>query len=484
MQKCQYISNTNKPIHTDHLTLIWVSKQKEQITLSPKADGVYNEIKNKDNIFQCEYVEHLNVYLVFDSKKFHIKHNNTLINRMNWIRSLHPYASKLQIKSINNFKQLNDIIQKDTELLKEYLDNTTDKLKWYPKLVFLLELAYDSFLEILDKNIDDVLLYKTDGWIITNNDKIYMKSYKYKPKNELTIDILYKDNRWFSKECELYNINNINNINDNTIWRCYWDNNTWIPKEQRLDKKIPNNQAIIDNLEDIHNNYITAADLIGKIHNYYYNHDKDIKLNVPDEWINYLALQRNVFRDNILNINQYDIKTILDIGCGKGFLNTIVNKTVHITGIDIDPFNIYELKNKYRGDNYKWIWKDINVYDLSLNLKYDLVILNNTIHTINDVDNFMQKINKITHGNSRVYIHFLDRELLDKYNMEFIKQIDNNLYEFSLPWNVNTIRERIVSSSDLNNIMENNLWKLEHEYTINDGYNEYAIMHKYLVYNK
>lgn len=488
MQKCQYISNVNKPIHMDHLTLIWLSKQKEQLTLSPKADGIYSEIKNKDNIFQCEYIEQLDMYLVFDSKKFHIKHNNTLINRTNWIRSLHPYASKLPLPPIHNFEQLNTIIKKDTELLKEYLNNTIDKLKWYPKPVFLLELPYTSFLGILDENIDNILLYKTDGWIVTNNDKINMKSHKYKPKNELTIDILYKDDKWFSKECELYNVNNKDDIDDNTIWRCYWENNRWQPKELRLDKKIPNNQAIINNLEDIHNHYITAKDLIEKIgsYNYYYNHNKDIKLDVPKKWIDYLESQRELFRENILDIIQKNghIKNILDIGCGKGFLNTVVDKNFNVTGIDIDPFNIYEVKNKYKGCAYEWIWEDVNIYNFSLNKKYDLVVLNNTIHTIDDINNFMQKINIITHDDSKVYIHFLDKESIKLNNVEFIKQIDDELYEFNLPWNCNNIKEKIVSSIELNNIMNHNLWKLEYEYKLDAIFNEYILMHKYLVYKK
>jgi len=324
MEKCQFVSNVNKPEHIDAVTLMWLSKHKNQLTLSPKADGIYTEIKNKTNIFQCEYLNEHNLYLIFDSKKFHIKHNNTLINRMNWIRSLHPIASTLKIPKIYNFAQLIEFIIKDTELLKKYLysfDQMTsnnemasnNEIKWYPKTCFWMESDYNLFLEMLDKNIDQYLFYKTDGWIITNNNKTYV-TYKYKPKCELTIDILYCTNKWFSKTKELHNVN-MNNLEipNNTIWRCHWDNGLWVPREERFDKRIPNHQFIIDDLEKIHDNYITATDLIGKTndYDYYYNHD-EIKLNLSDNCKNYLESQRNIFNYNI---------------------NDVLNKNQHITNI-------------------------------------------------------------------------------------------------------------------------------------------------------
>lgn len=481
MEKCQYISNVNKPVHIDQLTLICLSKEKDLLALSPKADGVYNEIKNKTNVFQCEYIEKLDLFLVFDCKKFHIKHNNTLINRMNWIRSLHPMASKLQLKLCSSYQQLEALIKQDIELLKTYLNTTHDTLKWYPKSTFLLDMTYDSFLEILDKNIDSYLLYKTDGWVITQSNNVY----KYKPKNELTIDILYSNNKWFSKEKELNNIkyDDFKGI-DNTIWRCYWDNGVWVPREQRVDKKIPNHQFIINDLEQIHENYVTATELIGKTHSYYYGHNND-KLDVSKEWIDYLNLQRNLFRENIYELcSNKNIKNVLDIGCGKGYLVRLLGNDVNVTGVDIDPFNIYHLKNKLSGPKYKWIWKDINKCEFTG--QYDLIVLNNTVHTIDDLDSFMCRINEITHIGTMIYIHFLDKELLDKckHDIDFIKFIGDEKYEFDLPWRTESIIEKIVSSVSLDHIMKKYSWNLLCDYKTDKNYDLYLPLHKYLVYKK
>lgn len=508
MRKCQYTKNTNKPVHTDELALIWLSKEK-QLTLSPKADGIYSELSYMNNIFQCEYIDKSDIYLIFDCKKFHIRHNNTLIKRCNWIRNLHPYAKKLEILPITNFSQLVEYVKKDTLLMQSYMDETTDKIKWYPKLTFLIDSNHNFVLSVLDENIDEHLLYKTDGWIINGNNKVF----KYKPKDELTIDVLYHNGQWYSKENLLHNIddnyfNEFHNTSchgaiDNTIWRCYWINSKWRPKEMRPDKKIPNYQSIIDNLERIHNNYTQAKDLIGMQHNYYYNHLNNVKLDISNEWKEYLQLQRNMFHVNISEIlTNNNVTNILDIGCGKGEINKILNNVnnanciYNITGIDIDPFNIYELRNKYNRTNYKWIWNDINKVDIRIDFdkKYDLIIMNNTIHTITNITQFIEHLNDIITNNSILYIHFLDKDLINTNDINFIHKQTNGMYNFHLPWKKETIMENIVSSSYLETILNNNSWCKLYEHqpidknndldNIDTSYHSYLLCHKYIVYTR
>ena len=47
----------------------------------------------------------------------------------------------------------------------------------------------------------------------------------------------------------------------NQIWRCYWENNIWMPREIRWDKKRANPQSIIDYLENYHKNPWNPNDL-------------------------------------------------------------------------------------------------------------------------------------------------------------------------------------------------------------------------------
>jgi SAM-dependent methyltransferase len=494
MERCYNIYNENKPKHIDTLTLICLDKFKNELTLSPKADGTYTEIRNKINVFQCEYIDKYNLYLIFDCKKFHIKHMNTLINRINWIRSLHPTASKMNIPKITNIDQLDQLIIDDTKLIQEYLNTTQDKIKWYPKITFNINITHIQLLKILDTNIDNILSYKTDGWIITNTKQNKtIEVYKYKPKDELTIDILFNHNKWYSTEKELTNIKMDFVPEDNTIWRCYWESDIWIPREIRTDKKKPNYQWLIDELEETHKNYTSASNLILNLNDCYYSHSYEKNKILDNSSIEYLNTQRNIFTQNIntLLINNQTVKNILDIGCGKGYLLNIVQQKYNITGIDIDPFNIYKLKQKYNNKNYNWIWEDINKYEFKKTV-FDFVILNNTIHTINNINKFIQDLSNAINTDAILYLHFLDRDKLSETQFDFItfESIYNGIYKykFDLPWRENTLIEQIVSYKCINEILIKNNFVLDYEYVpqnnINGFYGEYLLCHRYLVYKK
>ncbi len=164
----------NNPIHVDAAYLAWLSQQKSMITLSPKADGVYNEIRIGRYIFLGELVTigGQDIYLIFDTPSYPIKHKDNLVNRMKWIRNMHPIAKKLDVlDNYSNSKEFIDLCEQDTELLKEYLHDNRDKIKWYPKITITSNMNHDVFLKLLDVNIDSHLSYKTDGWIITSLKK-------------------------------------------------------------------------------------------------------------------------------------------------------------------------------------------------------------------------------------------------------------------------------------------------------------------------
>ncbi|QKF93732.1 S-adenosyl-L-methionine-dependent methyltransferase [Fadolivirus algeromassiliense] len=489
MQVLNKYKNINKPVHIDKLALSWIACQQGFIVLSPKADGEYTELKFDNYVFQCEYIKDKDIYMIFDTKSYPSKHNDNIINRSKWIRKLHPYAAKLSIDKVNDILELNDYIIKDTALLNEYLTNTTDNIKWYPKMTFLINMKLYDLLKTLDSNFDSLLSYKTDGWVISSLKtigKLSALTYKYKPYNELTIDIIFLDGKWRSKEKVLDNVLNTNNleIQNNTIWRCYWNNGNWIPREQRYDKKVPNKQHIVNNLEVFHKNPWTATDLNSVISNYYYN--TEVELNINNDVKEYLDFQRTFFSELIFTIIKNNtVNNILDLGCGKGYIaNLLVNK--HVTGIDIDPINIFITKNRLWKNNFNWVCDDINNLNFGNNETYDLIILNNTIHTIDNVENYFKELNKITHTKSILYLHFIDRNLIDQNNIEFIKPLGNNIYEFKYPWRKDILTEKLVSFEDIDKCLSND-WKLEYQHNFTNthiSFDKLLSSHQYLVYYK
>ena len=59
-------------------------------------------------------------------------------------------------------------------------------------------------LNFLTNIIDlELGIFETDGWIIENGDS----TYKLKPIKHLTIDLIYKENKWMDYERNIYPIN-------------------------------------------------------------------------------------------------------------------------------------------------------------------------------------------------------------------------------------------------------------------------------------
>lgn len=482
----------HNPIHTNVCALVWLAKQKGNITLSPKADGVYSELTYKNYIFQGEYIKELDIYLIFDTLTYPIKHSNTLMNRYKFIQNLHVMKKDFKNEIIMTQKQMINKIINDTTLLEKYIGNTIDKIKWFPKITFQLNMEGNIFLSLLDVNIETYLLYKTDGYIITslkNIGKLSSCIYKYKPKNELTIDILYNGNVWYMSDfkqqlCLMTNVDDTQLLNfDNKphIFRCYWNDNAqmWIPKEIRFDKVKPNNINIINELESLHKNYWTASQLSNS--SQYYYDDTVNKLDI--NYIHYLQTQRAIYKNVLLNVI-LKFNTILDIGCGKGYLLKVLghsNPNKNITLVDINPANIFVLQNKY-DKKYKFICSDMNLHSTFLNMEsYEMIIFNNSLHYMNDVDDFLDNINQ----SLCIYIHFIDADLINdnfEYNnIKITKLKQKSLFEFSYPWKKNKFCENLLSFTELHNKMEKHNWILKnmHNYDDND---EFIKIHKYVIY--
>ena len=338
-------------------------------------------------------------------------------------------------------------------------------------------------------------MYKTDGFIITslkNIGKLSTYIYKYKPKNELTIDILYNENIWYMNAFEdclktkqtLCVVNNVDitqivKLDNEHIYRCYWNDDIqmWTPREIRYDKVKPNSMTIINELEKLHENYWTAES-IANLSQYYYD-DTVNKLDI--DYINYLKNQRAIYKNIILNVIS-KFNTILDIGCGKGYLLKVLNHNntnKNITLVDINPSDIFVLQNKYN-EKHKVICADMNLYSAYLNIELpEMIIFNNSLHYMNDIDTFLENVNQ----SLCIYIHFIDADLINdnfEYNNIKITKVNELSFKFSYPWKKNKFRENLLSFTELHNKMEKHNWILENMYNYDDD--EFIKIHKYVIY--
>jgi SAM-dependent methyltransferase len=446
--------NTSKEVNPYGNTSKEVNKD---IFFSVKADGVYSQIKYKNYIFEAEYIKKYDLYLVFDTISYPLKHKDTYYNRIQWVRSFHNFTNniKLDTYKISVDSDIDRLINEDNNNIINYLKTTNDKIKWFPKITFINQLNNSTFLQRLDKNI--FTIYETDGWIIFSE---YYGIYKYKPKHELTVDLQYINGNLYSKENDIipYVKNELNLING-SIYRCDWINNSgWNIREVRTDKFSPNPNDIINELTNLHKNYWTSTDLIPYLsNNIYYTHDnikiidKNI-LSILDSKIFNIINTIKIVKEKYL-LNQE--LNILDLGCGTG--KAIYNiHTHHIdyksyVGIDSDPRCIV---SAYKSNKNKYIWGDFitlsGFFDKNiLPTKYNMLLMVNTINYIHNSEKcFFENLEKITDANSIIIVitHNFTNDFIDiNYNDSLIitqkmnlprsvDDHDNQIYNFKYPW--------------------------------------------------
>ena len=244
---------------------------------------------------------------------------------MDYLRSIHEYTKDNQIKSsveisnigintfMNEFKNFKtrEIANFNSYIQKQKTINNKNKIFWWPKKFFEIKCpnveSYIMFTNYLLKN-NLLHIFKNDGWIFQHRDYTYDKdliskrtlSFKLKPTNLLTIDLVYQNYKWFMQDGEQFNITEISNIKskntelkDGSIYRCYpiIDNlqNTdnlcikyFEPREERFDKKTANSKNIVLNIINEIINPISAKSLVNFIVNrtvYYSNNERDTDCN-------------------------------------------------------------------------------------------------------------------------------------------------------------------------------------------------------------
>jgi SAM-dependent methyltransferase len=308
--------------------------------LREKADGVlvhslpsniYPPFPPKNKI-KAEYIESLDLYLVFD-----IDIPMNIMDRYNYLRDLHPYSIP------TTTDDLVIMLDRERENVRKFL-NEPHQYRWYPKAAWEIKHKID-FTIILNSQDTCKLLdgpIKTDGFIITplnGNREI-----KIKPKYLMTIDLLYL-NGWFDRNGYQYNIQ-YNEADNNTIWRCYPVSGGYEAREIRFDKLKPNTRKVVQfimNMASIEykNNYPSIY--------------RD-KFTTSESW-NEIVKTTNIIIAKM--IKKLPCSNILDLGCGNGKLLKYTKfKNYH--GVDLDINMLARAIDRYESDNITFNYLDLS----------------------------------------------------------------------------------------------------------------------------
>jgi SAM-dependent methyltransferase len=446
-----------------------------------KADGIlvnnlstnifpeWNELNF--NRVKAEFIENNDLYFVFDIDI----PNTSIIERYNIIRSMHPWTNKTSLETINTLEELVELIQKERIIFNDFLDKTKEhNIRWYPKVSFLVN---DCSNKLKEQIIQDIIInsdspfskfinnqgnYTCDGLIISPIDG--MREIKIKPKNMMTIDLLYDGKNWLDKENNKYTtfITSSNTPKKGNIYRCYpIGNDKYDAREIRFDKKTPNNFRIINYIKTIYKN-----DWVENMTSPYYQ-VTNVKLDLV--YIKELEKQTNIFSEQIKKLSPELNKSWLDLGCGKGKLINEIKKyspKMYI-GLDIDSAML--LENIQTMDENEHInlspcdlrqnWFENSKWFNIKNMKFDYIVLNFSIMHLFDSEQFWKCLKEVTKSDTKILFNVVaDKVKTQEFKLKdaYMRYQDGNIY-YSFPWAHKTeITEQFIERKQIEEKVRNN----------------------------
>ena len=428
------------------------------ISITPKFEEIVaRQVK-------AEYIEELELYLIFDIDI----PNTNIINRYEILRNNHKYTKNSYLVSIKNIDELIKEIEKEQIIFNKFLDDTkNDKIRWYPKVSFLIENCSMEFkqqlLEVEGNLISNYKIkYNCDGMILSPLMNNYnFRDIKIKPKEFMTIDLFFDGINWLDKDKNKYNniiLKTNTNTKSNKIYRCYPVNNLYEPREIRYDKKHANNSDIINMIRTVYN--FDYKKSLNSLENPYYHLTKS---QISERnFINILQDQTKILEKQIEELNPDSSKTWLDLGCGKGKLIYIIKKynPKKYVGLDID-INIL-LTNLYKIDEHDWVkfnpcdlkgdWFDnIKWYSIQ-NMKFDYIVLNFSLMHLFDSDKFWSQLKSVCKSTTKILFNIVSENIKTQefsMNNAYMKyKNDKIIYYF--PWAHNKeVEENLISKDSL-----------------------------------
>lgn len=365
---------------------------------------------------KAEYVENIDLYFVFDIDKL----NTTIIERYNDIRSNHPYTNKTKLETVSSIDELIKLIKNERIIFNKFLEETKEhQIRWYPKVAFLVNNCREEFKKDIIQNIivncntqflkfiNEEAEYKCDGLIISPINSNTTRDIKIKPKNMMTIDLLYDGSNWVDKEKNKYTsiITVLLKPKQGKIYRCYpIDNDKYQAKEIRFDKRYPNNFDVINIIQTIYKYDWSKLD--------YSKYDWS-KLDWSKlDYIKELKRHSDIFREQIKKISPELNKNWLDLGCGKCILTDIIKKysPKKYIGLDSNIDNLLYSINQF--DDNKWI--NLSICDLTenwfenskwyniRNMKFDYIIINTSTINLFETRQFKKCLTLVSKHDTKI----------------------------------------------------------------------------------
>ena len=473
--------------------------------IKQKADGILTNILPKNIYPECnfiheyelkaEYIEEYELYLVFD---INIP-NSTILERYNMLRQAHSYTQNcLNDNIINNFDELLININNENINVNKFLNENTNKIKWYPKASWKTYINNDLYINInyyIEESIYiDNKSYDCDGLILTPLDGA--REIKIKPKSLLTIDLLFDNNNWKDKNNRIWNniiLNNTKCYKLNKIYRCYpiiMSNKDLLfkPIEVRYDKKQPNDSNIIEQVIQIYktnwsNNIISIP---------YYKYFKNIK---NKQICNMINSNDDFLMNLIKKIKPVVNKNWLDLGCGKCKFFININKLYNpkkYLGMDIDITRIAKAIKYYDEKpnilqlypvDLSLSWTDFNIKWSVFNwsIKYDYIIANFSImYFCNDI--FFTQLNKIIEKGGILIFNIVK----ENTNVSFLNSYlvtNNNHTKIKFEWvHENEQYEPFISFMELSKYLINYGWIIINKF--NNNYSNFTKCYDWYIIEK
>lgn len=176
-----------------------------------------------------------------------------------------------------------------------------------------------------------------------------------------------------------------------------------------------------------------------KLHNYCYKRISGLVVELNDG----IHPKHSIMKYHDFFINNMDSEeTILDIGCGNGFLGyDISKKAKKVIGIDFNKDKIKFAQKKYKNDNLKFVIGDATQY--KFNKKFDKIVLSNVLEHITDRVDLLTKISKIS-DTILLRVPMIDRDWLAVYKKE-----NNHEYKLDpthkIEYTIETLKNEIDS---------------------------------------
>lgn len=462
------------PFEINYLENCLIKEKSDGINVKKLPNNIYPNSIIIENDIKAEYIEELDLYLVYDINL----PNMDIIERQKFLRNEHSYTKNLDnLQNINNLDELFCYVEYERNNIKQFLKSSNSDIKWYPKASFKISNFNKDFIFEINNYIEETSnkiniylnengIIKNDGLIITPLDGT--QEIKIKPKSLLTIDLLFQNDNWIDSD----NIKHTNIITkkmpkENKIYRCYPrnKNNIFEATEIRYDKKYPNTNKICKMLMSIVN-----FDWLRNFDEYNIYYQKNEKIN--DYNISRILEENKILFINYLKmLNPSHNKFWLDLGCGKcKFFNHI--KTYNpkkYTGIDIDIKNTIKTYKKYNEENIfelyncdlgsNWDNSNYKIYNIDYNIKYDYIICNfSLMHFSTDL--FWSQLDKITKKGSIFIFNLTSENVNWNLNNSYLRST-NTESELYFEWmHSNLIKEKLVSSSEIIKITNKYGWKI------------------------